>query len=120
MTRQIIFQLLLTLTFTICQKAVLAKGSKMNNPSASNMIVNIAETDSPGNVPVMPPGTGLKPLTPKNHAPTLEELPKIHRFHRERVKKVKNHHKKVWLSVKLLLIICHAALLICAFLHATH
>ena len=72
MTRQIFFQLLLTLTFTICQKAILAKQSKVGNINAASMIVNISETETPGNVPVAPLGTGLKPLMPKKHAPTME------------------------------------------------
>jgi hypothetical protein len=120
MTRQIFFQLLLILSFATYQKAAIAAGSKVDNRNAGNMIVNVPEAEIPLRVPVMPVGAGLKPPTHKMHSPAMEELPKIHRFHRERVKKVNKHQKKVWLSVKVLLIICHAALLICAFLHATH
>lgn len=56
----------------------------------------------------------------KGHAPKTEELPHIHRFHKERVKKVKRHHKKYWFLGMLLVVICHAAILFMAYMHAIH
>lgn len=53
----------------------------------------------------------------KGHSPKLHELPHIHYFHRERVKKVKRHHKKVWSLSVLLLAICHISILIMAYTH---
>lgn len=53
----------------------------------------------------------------KGHSPKLHELPHIHHFHRERVKKVKRHHKKVWSLSVLLLAICHISILIMAYTH---
>src|SRR3569832_1772454 len=43
-----------------------------------------------------------KPHSPagKSHAPTMDETPHIHRFHKERVKKLKKHHTKFWLLSK--------------------
>lgn len=56
----------------------------------------------------------------KSHPPKTEELPHIHRFHKERVKKVKRHHKKYWFLSMLLVVLCHAAILFMAYMHAIH
>src|SRR5687767_3907401 len=56
----------------------------------------------------------------KTHAPHSEELPHIHKFHKERVKKIKKHHGKFWLLTQVLLFICHAAILYICYLHAAH
>ena len=56
----------------------------------------------------------------KAHAPKTEELPHIHHFHKERVKKVKRHHKKCWVLSMFLVVLCHAALLVMAYMHVTH
>lgn len=54
----------------------------------------------------------------KAHAPNSEELPHIHKFHKERVKKIKKHHGKCWFLSQVLLFICHAAILYISYLHA--
>lgn len=56
----------------------------------------------------------------KSHTPTMDETAHIHRFHKERVKKLKKHHSKLWMLSKVLLVLCHLALLVIAYLHATH
>ena len=56
----------------------------------------------------------------KMQAPHSEELPHIHKFHKERVKKIKRHHGKFWILSKLILVLCHLSILVIAFLHATH
>jgi hypothetical protein len=53
----------------------------------------------------------------KGHTLKLDELPHIHHFHKERVKKVKRHHKKVWSISMLILVLCHISILIMAFMH---
>src|SRR5688572_26490198 len=45
-----------------------------------------------------------------------EELPHIHHFHKDRVKKSERHHKKFWLLSKVILILCHVAILVIAYL----
>ncbi|HYC38998.1 MAG TPA: hypothetical protein VEB63_00815 [Chitinophagaceae bacterium] len=50
-------------------------------------------------------------------APRSEELPHIHHFHRGRVRG--RRHKEYWLLSKLLLILCHIAVLVVAYLHVT-
>lgn len=56
----------------------------------------------------------------KMQTPHSEELPHIHKFHKERVKKIKRHHSKFWLLSKLILVLCHLSILVIAYLHATH
>lgn len=69
------------------------------------------------------------PVTAKSHmpvekshsqVPTWDELAHIHHFHHDRLKKVKRHFKKSVFLSKLLLFICHAAVLYISFLHLTH
>jgi hypothetical protein len=56
----------------------------------------------------------------KVHAPHSEELPHIHKFHKDRVKKMKKHHGKFWLLSKLLLALCHLSILVISYLHVAH
>ena len=56
----------------------------------------------------------------KSHTPQSEELPHIHKFHKERVKKIRKHHGKYWLLSQLLLFLCHASVLYISYLHVVH
>ncbi len=56
----------------------------------------------------------------KSHSPQMDELAHIHKFHKERVKKIRKHHDKCWLLTKILLVICHVSILVIAFLHIIH
>ncbi|HUR66919.1 MAG TPA: hypothetical protein VMZ03_11285 [Chitinophagaceae bacterium] len=56
----------------------------------------------------------------KTHTPHSEELPHIHKFHKDRVKKIKKHHSKYWLLSQAILFLCHAAILYISYLHAAH
>ena len=56
----------------------------------------------------------------KGHGLSTEETPHIHHFHKERVKKSKRHHKKFWMLSKLLLLLCHIAMIVLAYTHAAH
>ena len=55
-----------------------------------------------------------------SHVPAWDELAHIHHFHQNRLKKIKRHFKKSVFLSKLLLFICHAAVLYISFLHLTH
>ena len=72
-------------------------------------------------IPQVPVTKTVPPLHPeeKGHTPKLEELPHIHHFHKERVKKIKRHHKKCWTLSMLLLVLCHISILIMAYMHVT-
>ena len=52
--------------------------------------------------------------------PHMEELPHIHKFHKNRVKKIKKHHTKFWFASQLIIVLCHISILVIAYLHATH
>ena len=69
----------------------------------------------------LPATKTVPPAAPheKAHAPKLEELPHIHHYHKERVKKAKRHHKKCWVLSMMLLVLCQAALLVIAYMHIT-
>lgn len=62
----------------------------------------------------------VEPVEEKGHSSKTEELPHIHHFHKERVKKIKRHHKKCWALSMFLLVICHIAILAMAYMHVTH
>ena len=70
----------------------------------------------------LPASPAAQPVEHSKKAQSMktEELAHIHHFHKERVKKIKRHHKKYWILSKLVLILCHLVLLICAYLHLTH
>jgi hypothetical protein len=70
--------------------------------------------------PMIPSAKPIVPNEHKSDSPKMEELAHIHHFHKERVKKIKRHHKKFWLVSKLFIIVCHILLLICAYMHVTH
>ena len=73
--------------------------------------------------PVKSMPLGASPHVPvekgSGHTPSMDETPHIHHFHKHRVKKLKRH-RKYWLLSQLLIIACHAALLLIAYLHAVH
>ena len=123
MTRQSI----LHLTFSIL--VIFAISGKVKSASVSedvikhNLHTQIMKTDVPVSQPVPAmnlPFSRLKANHPKHHLSKIEELGKIHRFHKERVRKAKKHSGKYWLAIKILLVCCHVALLIHAFMHLTH
>ena len=118
MTRQIFLKLMLIMiVFTFSNN-----GRATQTGSHNRKTISFIEASPITDAPVLPisPGPGLKPPVHKMQTPVMEELAKIHRFHKERVKRIKKHRTKWWISAKLLLIICHVMLLICAFMHATH
>jgi len=84
----------------------------------SNNSVPVSASNSVPNAPVT---KTVPPVHPeeKGHTPKIDELPHIHHFHKERVKKVKRHHKKVWTISMLLLVLCHISILIMAYMHVT-
>lgn len=54
------------------------------------------------------------------HVPTWDELAHIHHFHKGKLKKIRRHYKKCIFMTKLLLFICHAAVLFISYLHVIH
>jgi hypothetical protein len=88
-------------------------------------IVNNHTTEEKGKVA----NTGHLPFSAKQpvseekahaHVPSWDELAHIHHFHKNRLKKVKKHFKKCVFMSRLLLFVCHAAILFVSYLHVTH
>lgn len=74
-------------------------------------------------------GNGHLPLGAKSHhpvekahshVPSWDELAHIHHFHKNRMKKVRRHYSKCVFFSKMLLVICHAAILFVSYLHVIH
>jgi len=86
-----------------------------------NMAINCKEESRSTSLPAQqtPVSNQEEPIK-KSHLSKTEELAHIHHFHKERVKRLKRHHKKYWILTKLLLILCHLLLLACAYIHLTH
>lgn len=124
MTRYFIFTgLLLTLILTIPTTS--AAGLHSNTAVKTTEETNKATTTSNESAAKMSPFSHTaKPIYPGEKAhtnvPTMDELAHIHHFHKERLKKIKRHHKKCWTLSQLLLLFCHAAVLIISYLHVTH
>ncbi len=116
----------LTSFFLVCFFATAASASPAKNvietATATATVVATVESSTPLNhLPVKLPGLmGTRPSHHKMHVPVMEELAKVHRFHKGRVKKARRFGSQYWVSLKLLLVICHIALLVCAYLHVTH
>ncbi len=125
MTQRIIFSILFLVIVSLGSNKVSASGQResMTGIDIHKMDMSTAtkETSAPvKNMPVIP---APKPEVPHNkaaHPPHMEELPHIHRYHKERVKKVKQHHTKLWLIGQLLVVLCHISLLVIAYLHVIH
>jgi hypothetical protein len=99
---------------TASSKAVhSSKEVKTVNPANSK---GSASAEEGGGLPAANTEASLE----KHQKPVTEELAHIHHFHKERVKKIKRHHKKYWALSKLILILCHLALLVIAYLHLSH
>ena len=70
-------------------------------------------------MPFFPPSES-KESHGKAMSPQMDELPHIHKFHKERVKKIKKHHGKFWMLSQVLLVLCHLSILVIAFMHVVH
>ena len=124
MTRYFFFSLLFVVAALVSSNKSFA-----GNHSAVSVSVNSSKetmkttpAEPKETIPVMPvpPAANQENHGGKVNPPKMEELPHIHHFHKERVRKVKRHHRKVWTLVKLIIILCHIGLIICGYLHATH
>ncbi|HEX7903545.1 MAG TPA: hypothetical protein VF487_06675 [Chitinophagaceae bacterium] len=94
--------------------------TSIDNPETGNASNGMA--DNQGKALPVPQGTKSHLPAEKSHSntPTMDETAHIHRFHKERVRKIKKHHSKFWVLSKLILIVCHISILVIAYLHATH
>ena len=125
MTRNFILRTLFLVSLVVLS-------STTSHPAASNAEEGKKQLHIPAMVPDAQPARstevpgmripedGIKTNSHKIHLMKIDELGRIHRFHKERVRKIKKHHGKIWVVINILLICCHIALLVHAFMHVTH
>ena len=125
MTQPIIFRtcffisLVLLISLTAYSVSTTSKNEK-KGIDISAISTDIKHARS-GSVPAMNiPDANMKATSHKTHLMKIDELGKIHRFHKERVKKVKKAHGKMWFVAIGIVVCCHIALLIHAFMHLAH
>ena len=92
------------------------ESSATNHPGQT---MQVEQHDNGGSSPVFPLDAPSVPHG-KMHTPQLEELPHIHKFHKERVKKMRKHHGKCWILSQLIIVLCHLSILLIGYLHLTH
>lgn len=126
MTRNFIFITIFSGLIFATQQVGFAKGNKRNEqmitvkPISTNAIQNGVSNSS--QAVNHEPATKSKIPGEGHHskAPKIDETPHIHRFHKERVKKVSKHHTKLWYLSKMLIVICQISLLVIGFMHMMH
>lgn len=122
MTRQITLKITLLISFfLLCQQTFNAANKSRSEVKINYMqILSAIGTHTPDIPPIDLTNPANKLNPPKHHLSRIDELGKVHRFHKNRVKKAKKHGEKFWFMIKLVLVACHIALLIHAFMHLTH
>lgn len=121
--RQYFIQTVLLLAFVIaCANNSFASASNANNVNTSEQASKTAKQDVSAKASHSPVSAKSHMPVEKSHSnvPTWDELAHIHHFHQDRLKKIKRHFRKSVFLSKLLLFICHAAVLYISFLHLTH
>lgn len=123
--RQYFIQIALILAFTIAGTTYSSAGTQNAENATNNVTTEQSDKASTNDVAK----TSQAPQSAKSHLPvekahshipSWDELAHIHHFHRNRLKKIKRHFKKSVFFAKLLLFVCHAAVLFISYLHVTH
>ena len=123
MTQRTLSSIIFIMIFSMASVTVKAAGHTAKTESETNSkevkTQAAPDTDTGKKAPVFPESHSKAPHG-KATAPQMEELPHIHKFHKERVKKIKKHHGKYWLLSQALIVLCHLSILVIGYLHATH
>lgn len=125
MTQAIIFRTIIFISLFFLFSGTANAFSSKSESEKKSIDISAISTDikhtKPGAAPGMNiPDANMKAGSHKTHLAKIDELGKIHRFHRERVKKAKKYHGKMWFFAIAVVVCCHIALLIHAFLHLSH
>lgn len=125
MTQKTLSSLIFTIAFSLSSFAVLANShsTKTETEQTSKEVkttANADHSDEAKKIPVSASDSHSKAPHGKTNAPHMEELPHIHKYHRERVKKIKKHHTKLWILSQALVVICNLSILVIGYLHLTH
>ncbi len=121
MTQRIIICILFLVTVSLGSS--IARAGQLNVSGNAGMHIEKWETPASNASHSRAPFSASTPMDTHHgkaaRTPQMEELPHIHRYHRERVKK-QVHHGKLWFLARALVVICHLSLLWIAYLHLTH
>ena len=126
MTRYFFISILLLALFATSSNNAYAKRIKHTRITVTTNSTNDQNEQKALPVSATTPKTSTPTTSSENTAEhkgqglRMEEVPHIHHFHKERVKKSKRHHKKFWILSKLLILICHIAMIVLAYTHAAH
>lgn len=122
MTQRILSGIIFMVVFSLATTTALAGGhtAKATTETISKEIKQAATSEQPEHGKTMLPDAHSKAPHGKAATPQMEELPHIHKFHKERVKKIKKHHSKYWFLSQVILALCHLSILVIGYLHATH
>jgi hypothetical protein len=121
--RTFICGLFLALAFAISKPTTAGQSGFENGPELHKQIEKSAAGTQPSSK--IPMTAGQPHEAPHGHGksarvPHMEELPHIHRYHKERVRKLRTHQGKCWILFKALVVLCHLSLLWIAYMHLTH
>jgi hypothetical protein len=126
MTRYFILSIFFLATASLGSFTSYASADKTSKASVhENFDIGTAAQNSPSvpvkYIPALPAAEPFQPVQ-KTHGqvPSFDELAHVHHFHKGRVKKIKKHAAKCWALGKLVLILCHIAMLVIAYMHVTH
>jgi hypothetical protein len=125
MTQKTLSSLIFTIVFSVATITAVASEHpvKTSTEQTSKNVKTSGTTehsDDAKKTPVSTSDSHSKAPHGKSSVPHFEELPHIHKYHKERVKKIKKHHSKLWILGQALVVICNISILIIGFLHATH
>ena len=121
MTQKIIICILFLVTVSL--GSTIARAGQLKSSEIAGMHIEKMEIPAGKASQSKAPFSASTPADPHQgkaaRTPQLEELPHIHRYHRERVKK-QVHHGKLWFLARVIVVICHLSLLWIGYLHLTH
>jgi hypothetical protein len=125
MTQKTLSSLIFTIAFSLSSFAVLANvhTTKTETEQTIKEVKTTASahhSDEAKKVPVSASDSHPKAPHGKTNTPHMEELPHIHKYHKERVKKVKKHHTKLWFLGQALVVLCNLSIMVIGYLHLTH
>jgi hypothetical protein len=125
MTQKTLSSLIFTIVFSLASSLALANGhpAKTATEQTSKEVKTNTATehnDHAKNIPASSTDSHSKVPHGKSSVPHFEELPHIHKYHKERVKKIKKHHTKLWFLGQALVVLCNISILVIGFLHVTH
>ena len=120
MTQRTLSSIIFMMIFSLATTTALAGGRKAKTETTNKEVKANTTSDHSDSGKKMLPESHSKAPHGKAQAPHMEELPHIHRFHKERVKKITKHHSKYWFLSQVILALCHLSILVIGYLHATH